>query len=109
MGAGMGSPNHGSGPEQYGSGVPILFADYAALLESQDPHVEVGTGAGLVVLQVVTAAPCGAGGSLEFTGPSNLALGQDTYPVRVGTLDDLLFLVPLSDDGTVRTYQAVFS
>lgn len=88
--------------------MPILFADYAALLDTDDHAVEVETAAGIVVLQLVSAAPAGAGGSLEFTGPSSLALTQGTYPVRVGEVDDLVFLVPLADDGTRRTYQAVF-
>lgn len=89
--------------------MPLNFAAYANLLTTERAEVEVTTGAGIVVLTLTSATAQGNGGSLEFAGPSNLALGQDTYPVQAGESSDVLFLVPIADDGTLRRYQAIFN
>lgn len=49
------------------------------------------------------------GGSIELTGPRSPAFDQGTYPVRHDAHGDgLLFIVPVAQDDTTRTYQAVF-
>lgn len=48
--------------------------------------------------------------SLFFEGPSSLALDQGSYLLSNQTLgEEPIFLVPISDNGTVRQYQAIFN
>lgn len=87
----------------------LTFADYAALVAPEAPCVEVETGQGWVLLRVSGTVAVGAGGSVELQGASDVPLGQDNYPVRVGDVTDHLFIVPLADNGTQRTYEAIFN
>lgn len=95
--------------------MPLLtFTTFADLLDSpgSDRTVEVGTGAGVVLLTVssVTPAPDGhVGGSVLLTGSSLFPLGQDTFDVWVGGLEGPLLLVPLAEVDGIRTYEAVFA
>jgi len=50
------------------------------------------------------------GFSLLFVGPREPALPQRLYTLSHATLGELpLFLVPISEDATGRTYEAVFT
>lgn len=56
-----------------------------------------------------TPSPHGAGGSVELVAPSEPAFGQGTYPIRHAEHGDgLLFISPIADDATQRTYEAIF-
>lgn len=72
----------------------------------------VTTSLGEVTLQLVEAEPHPEphpGGSLVWRGPAEPALAQGTYPVRAGTEEDVVFLVPLARDPEGHTYQAVYA
>ena len=89
----------------------ITFESLAALPDDSSA-VLVRTSLGEVALTVTqaVAAPAGRpGGSVLLTGPTEPALAQGTYPVRVGTDEDLLFVVPVGTDATGTTYEAVFA
>jgi hypothetical protein len=70
-----------------------------------------------VQLTLISASAYGQGNefravpfSLLFDGPSSHPLEQGSYPVRHETLgEQAIFLVPISDNGTVRQYQAIFN
>lgn len=64
-----------------------------------------------VTLTLVEATPHDnhPGGSLMFTGASGSALDQATYEITSADVSGALFVVPIADDGTTRTYQAVFA
>jgi hypothetical protein len=96
----------------------VTFAGLAALLELRVPEattIEVATSAGVVLLRVsdaVAAPQTQPGGTIYLTGGSEFPLGSDTFEVLSVARPELagpLFVVPLSDVGGVRTYQAVFA
>jgi hypothetical protein len=48
--------------------------------------------------------------SLIFNGPSSSPLEQGAYVMHNTNLgEESIFIVPLSDDGTVRQYQAIYN
>lgn len=48
--------------------------------------------------------------SLIFDGPSSHPLEQGSFVMHNGTLgEESIFIVPLSDDGGVRQYQAIYN
>ncbi|WP_243057041.1 hypothetical protein [Nocardioides sp. SR21] len=62
-------------------------------------------------LRIARATPNegGTGGTVVLVGPSDPAFGQGTYPIRHAEHGEgVLFIVPVGDDGTQRTYEAVF-
>jgi len=85
------------------------LADFAPFL-GQTFTVE---GIGLVLRESHPGRPrAGArsGFSLHFVGPLQPALPQRLYSLTHATLGELaLFVVPISEDATGRTYEAVFT
>lgn len=90
---------------------------FAQLATRQDETFLFGTEGGTEIpLVLTTVEPDGAGGgSLIFAGPADLPMAQGTYPVRHegpnadGLLGEgLLFVVPIAQGDTTRSYQAVF-
>lgn len=49
------------------------------------------------------------GGSIDLVGPRSPALDQGTFPIHHATRGNgILFIVPVGESETTRTYQAVF-
>jgi hypothetical protein len=103
--------------------VSVTFAGLAALLDltvAEATTIEVETQAGVVLLRVSDAVPApgerapgeSRGGAIYLTGGAEFPLGSDTFEVLSVARPEIagpLFLVPLTDVGGVRTYQAIFA
>lgn len=95
----------------------LVFQDFVPLVESTFQVIDPTSGSVYTMLTLAKVEEQGRPHpgrevpfSMFFDGPSDYALDQGTYLLRHETLGEhAIFVVPVADQGGIRTYQSIFN